>query len=105
MDIEAILRQVVENYRKNYHLHPGCHGKYPGRILLKLLSKEMDNTPEPDPNEATQQLAIAIGALTISLIDKGVITQAEYDHAYAQATNIVDQEFARKRDQQGKGEP
>jgi hypothetical protein len=55
----------------------------------------------PDPNEANQQLAIAIGALTIALIDKGVITQDEYDKAYAQATVIIDQEFARKRDQQG----
>jgi hypothetical protein len=54
--------------------------------------------PEPDPNEATQQLAIAVGALTISLIDKGIITQDEYDRAYAQATVIIDQEFARKRD-------
>ena len=59
----------------------------------------------PDPNEATKQLAIAIGALTISLIDKGIITQEEYDRAYAQATADIDQEFARKRDQQGKGEP
>ena len=55
----------------------------------------------PDPNEATQQLAIAIGALTIALIDKGVITQDEYERAYAQATGIIDQEFARKRDSQG----
>jgi hypothetical protein len=36
--------------------------------------------------------------LTISLIDKGIITQDEYDRAYAQATVIIDQEFARKRD-------
>ena len=58
--------------------------------------------PEPDfdPNEAIQKLAIAIGALTISLIDKGIITQGEYDRAYAQATVIIDQEFARKRDAQ-----
>lgn len=56
---------------------------------------------EPNPNESAQQLAIAVGALTISLIDKGTITQEEYDRAYAQATVIVDQEFARKRDSQG----
>ena len=56
---------------------------------------------EADPNEANQQFAIAIGALTIALIDKGVITQNEYERAYAQATVIVDQEFARKRDQKG----
>jgi hypothetical protein len=51
-----------------------------------------------DPNEAVQQLAIAIGALTIALIDGGVITKDEHDRAYAQATVIIDQEFARKRD-------
>jgi len=54
---------------------------------------------EPDPNEATKQLAIAVGALTISLLDKNVITQEEYDRAYAQATVDIDQEFARKRDE------
>ena len=55
-----------------------------------------------DPNEAVQQLAIAIGALTIVLIDKQVITLEEYNRAYAQATVLTDQEFARKRDQKGK---
>ena len=58
---------------------------------------------ELDPNEAIQQLAIAIGTLTIILIDKGIVTRAEYDQANAQATVIIDQEFARKRDQQSKG--
>lgn len=53
---------------------------------------------EPDPNEANEQLAIAVGALTIALLDKGIITPKEYDRAYAQATVDVDQEFARKRD-------
>ena len=54
-----------------------------------------------DPNETIQQLAIAIGALTIALIDKGVITEDEYNRSYAQATVVIDQEFARKRDQKG----
>lgn len=54
-----------------------------------------------DPNEPTKQLAIALGALTIALLDKGVISPAEYDRALAQATVIIDQEFARKRDAQG----
>ena len=58
-------------------------------------------TTDPDPNEAIQQLAIAVGALTISLIDNGTITQEEYDRACAQATVIIDQEYARKRDTQG----
>lgn len=60
-----------------------------------------DMTTDPDPNEAIQQLAIAVGALTISLIDNGTITQEEYDRACAQATVIIDQEYARKRDTQG----
>lgn len=49
-------------------------------------------------NEANKQHAIAYGALLITLIDKGVITQEEYDRTHAQATAIIDQEFARKRD-------
>ncbi len=66
---------------------------------LSLGLPKLNTEPEPNPNEATPYLAIAIGALTISLIDKGVITQGEYDRAYAQATVIIDQEFARKRDE------
>lgn len=50
-------------------------------------------------NEAIQQLTIAVGALTIALLDKGILTQEEYDRAYAQATNIVDQESAKQRDE------
>ena len=52
------------------------------------------------PSEATQQLAISIGALTIVLFDKGIITQDEYDKAEAQATVIIDQEVARQRDKE-----
>lgn len=51
-----------------------------------------------EPNETMQQLAIAVGALTIALIDKGILSCEEYDRAYAQATTIVDQESARQRD-------
>jgi hypothetical protein len=54
-----------------------------------------------DPNEFAQNLYINIGALVIALIDKGVITKEEYNRGLAQATNIVDQEFARKRDLKG----
>ena len=54
-----------------------------------------------DPNETIQQLAIAIGALTIALIDKGIITRNEFEQAYAQATVVIDQETARQRDQKG----
>jgi predicted RNA-binding protein associated with RNAse of E/G family len=55
------------------------------------------------PNESTQQLATAIGALTIALLDKGLLTQEEYDRAYIQAQQIVSQESARQRDEEGQG--
>ena len=55
-------------------------------------------TDQPDPNEATKELAIAVGALTIVLLDNGIVTPQQYDQARAQATVIIDQEFARKRD-------
>lgn len=51
-----------------------------------------------DFNESNKTHAVAYGALVIALLDKGIITQEEYDRAYAQATVIIDQEFARKRD-------
>ena len=60
-------------------------------------------------NEANKQHAVAYGALLIALVDKGVITQEEYDRAYIQAQHIVSQEFAKKRDEaqktQGNPEP
>ena len=54
-------------------------------------------------------IAVVVGGATsrardakmVALLDKGVISQAEYDRAQAQATVIIDQEFARKRDAQG----
>jgi len=49
-------------------------------------------------NEANATHAAAYGAIVIALIDKGILTMEEYNRAYAQATVIVDQEFARKRD-------
>lgn len=55
----------------------------------------------PDPNEANQLHAAAYGALVILLIEKGIITRDEYDRAYIQATHDLEQEFARKRDEQG----
>jgi hypothetical protein len=55
-------------------------------------------------NESNQTHATAYGALIILLIDKGIITQKEYDRAYIQAQHDISQEFARKRDEQTKGE-
>jgi hypothetical protein len=54
-------------------------------------------------NESTQQLATAIGALTIALIDKGILTPEEYDRAYIQAQHTVSQESAKQRDEKGQG--
>jgi len=51
-----------------------------------------------DFNEANQAHAVNYGALLIALIDKGVITEAEYSRACARATHIMEQEFAKKRD-------
>jgi hypothetical protein len=55
--------------------------------------------PDADQfNEANKQHAIAYGALTIALLEKGVLSKEEFDRGLAQATAIIDQEFARKRD-------
>jgi len=64
---------------------------------------------EPHPsasqfNDANKAHAIAYGALTILLLDKGIITKEDYDRAFAQATVIIDQEFARKRDEHNTGD-
>lgn len=58
---------------------------------------------QADLNESNQTHAAAYGALIILLIDKGIITEQEYNRAYIQAQHDLSQEFARKRDQ--KGEP
>ena len=68
------------------------------------------NDPPPafdQLNEANRQHATACGALTIALLDKGVISQEEYNTAYIQAQHIVSQEVARKRDeaQKAQGNP
>ena len=54
---------------------------------------------QPDPNADNQRHAIAYGALLMVLIDKGVITDEEYGQAVIKATQIMDQEFAQKRDE------
>ena len=50
-------------------------------------------------DEMYKQLAIAVGALTIALLDKEIISLDQYNRAYAQATHDVDQEAAKQRDQ------
>lgn len=49
-------------------------------------------------NEVNKVHAIAYGGVTIALLKKGVLTQEEYDRGIAEATHIVDQEYAKKRD-------
>ena len=45
-----------------------------------MANEYTDLVSDPDPNEAIQQLAVG-GALTISPIDKMVVTPTEYDRA------------------------
>ena len=61
----------------------------PIHVYKKLLA---------DLDEANKAHAIAYGALTIALLENGVLTTEQYDRAFAQATHEVDEEFARKRD-------
>ena len=49
-------------------------------------------------NESNLNHAINYGALVIALIEKGVLTQKEYDRAHARATHIMEQAFAKNRD-------
>jgi hypothetical protein len=57
---------------------------------------------EQSLNESNQNHAVAYGAILIALLDKGVITQDEYDRAYILAQHIISQEFAKKREEAGK---
>jgi len=65
--------------------------------------KEVFRPDSDDFNESNKTHAIAYGALVIALLDKGIISQEEYDRAFAQATAMIDQEFARKRDSHPEG--
>jgi hypothetical protein len=59
----------------------------------------MDPPLDPaDFNEANQFHAAHYGALVILLLDKGIITQDEYNRAYIQAQHALSQAAARKRD-------
>jgi hypothetical protein len=50
-------------------------------------------------DEANQQHAINFLALAILLVEKGVITDAEFVEARLRATHCVEQEWAAKRDE------
>ena len=51
-----------------------------------------------DLNESNSAHAINYLGLAIALIEKGIITDEEYEHGRIQAIGIVDEEFAKKRD-------
>ena len=50
-------------------------------------------------NEANQAHAVNFATLMIALMEKGIVSAAELDAARAKATSLVDQEWAKKRDE------
>lgn len=53
-----------------------------------------------EANEASRAHATNFATLMIALLQKGIISSEEMDAARVMATSLVDQEFARKRDEQ-----
>lgn len=49
-------------------------------------------------NEANQAHAVNYIAIVIALEKKGILTMEEYEEAKILATSVVEQEFAKKRD-------
>lgn len=62
--------------------------------IIKILSSLGEKF-----NEANEAHAANYSAIALLLIDKGIITQEEFDHARLVTTHIAEQEFARKRDE------
>lgn len=62
--------------------------------VLQALMKECDKM-----NEANQAHAVNYMAIVIALVNKGILTMDEYERAKVQATSLVEQEFAQKRDE------
>lgn len=50
-------------------------------------------------NEANQAHAVNYATLMIALMEKGIVSASELDAARAKATSLVDQEWAKKRDE------
>ena len=66
--------------------------------MFDLFSATTDRLNDSNKTHATNY-----GAILIALMDKGIITEEEYDRAYIRAQHIISQEFARKRDDAQKG--
>jgi hypothetical protein len=50
-------------------------------------------------NEANQAHAVNYATLMIALMEKGIVSASELDAARAKATSLVDQEWAKRRDE------
>ena len=50
-------------------------------------------------NEANQAHAVNHATLMIVLMEKGIVSASELDAARAKATSLVDQEWAKRRDE------
>ena len=68
-------------------------------VFQRLVADEFKQIVE-QANEASRAHATNFATLMIALLEKGIISSEEMDAARVRATSLVDQEFARKRDEQ-----
>lgn len=68
-------------------------------VFQRLVANEFKQLVE-QANEASRAHATNFATLMIVLLEKGIISSEEIDAARVRATSLVDQEFARKRDEQ-----
>jgi predicted transcriptional regulator len=67
-------------------------------VFQRLVVDEFRQIVE-QANEANRAHATNFTTLMIALLEKGIISSEEMDAARIRATSLVDQEFARKRDE------
>lgn len=68
-------------------------------VFQRLVVDEFKQIVER-ANEASRAHATNFATLMIALLEKGIISSEEMDAARIRGTSLVDQEFARKRDEQ-----
>jgi hypothetical protein len=68
-------------------------------VFQRLVADEFKQIIE-QANETSRAHAINFATLMIALLEKEIISSDEIDAARVKATSMVDQEFARKRDEQ-----
>ena len=68
-------------------------------VFQRLVVDEFKQIVE-QANEASRAHATNFATLMIALLEKGIISSEEMDAARIRGTSLVDQEFARKRDEQ-----